>query len=301
MKEASMDPAAMYMLPLELIIQILLRLPVKSLIRFKCVCKSWLSLISNDTHFALSHFQLTSSTATLTCRIMFITPIPYRHRHCHCLSIDFEASLKDDSSYASSNIYFMYPHDLQFKVSCRGFLLLHGSFDIYIWNPSTGFHKQLPLSRYGSSYRNYFYGFGYEESTDDYLLVSISHDPKLANTKHLEIFSLRDNTWKEIEGIHCPYTNSSTDYPKIIGSLFNGAIHWFSFRHDHLQMDLILAFDLIKRELFEIPLPIDIDYEATNCDVWVFGQFLSIWAMDYDNDTVEIWVMKEYKVHSSWG
>ena len=84
-----------------MIIQILLRLPIKSLIRFKCVCKSWLSLISNDTHFALSHFQLTSSTR----RIMIIRPVPYRH----CLSIDFEASFKNDSSYASSNIDFCTP------------------------------------------------------------------------------------------------------------------------------------------------------------------------------------------------
>jgi hypothetical protein len=56
-------------LPHELIIQILLRLPVKSLLRFKCVCKLWLTLIS-DAHFANSHFQI---TATHTRRIM-----PYR-------------------------------------------------------------------------------------------------------------------------------------------------------------------------------------------------------------------------------
>ncbi|KAG4970224.1 hypothetical protein AAZX31_13G091900 [Glycine max] len=34
-------------LPEELIIEILLRLPVKSLLRFKRVCNSWLSLISD--------------------------------------------------------------------------------------------------------------------------------------------------------------------------------------------------------------------------------------------------------------
>ncbi|MCI40987.1 F-box/kelch-repeat protein, partial [Trifolium medium] len=38
-------------LPEELIIQILLRLPVRSLIEFKCVCKSWKTLIS-DPKFA---------------------------------------------------------------------------------------------------------------------------------------------------------------------------------------------------------------------------------------------------------
>ncbi|AES91736.1 hypothetical protein MtrunA17_Chr4g0066411 [Medicago truncatula] len=35
-----------------------------------------------------------------------------------------------------------------------------------------------------------------------------------------------------------------------------------------------------------------------HCCLWVFREFLSVWAME--RATVEIWVMKEYKVHSSW-
>jgi hypothetical protein len=119
-------------------------------------------------------------------------------------SIDFEASL--DSVSASLNLFFMYYsesyYDLEIKGSCRGFILLHGRFNIYLWNPSTGHNKKLPLSPYDGCKKNqnYFYGFGYDNSTDDYLLVSLSHDPKLTNTKYLEFFSLRANTWKEIEG-----------------------------------------------------------------------------------------------------
>jgi hypothetical protein len=70
-------------------------------------------------------------------------------------------------------------------------------------------------------------------------------------------------------------------------------------------LNVIVAFDLMERKLFEMPLPNDVDHRAlVHSGLWVFGEFLSIWAMDYDNDndndTVEIWVMKEYKVHSSW-
>ncbi|RHN79380.1 putative F-box domain-containing protein [Medicago truncatula] len=58
-------------LPDELITQILLRLPVETLIRFKCVCKSWFSLISNP-YFANSQFQITA--ATHNHQILFLTP-----------------------------------------------------------------------------------------------------------------------------------------------------------------------------------------------------------------------------------
>jgi hypothetical protein len=44
------------------------------------------------------------------------------------------------------------------------------------------------------------YGFGYDESRDDYLIVSISCGQ--TSSSHLEFFSLKDNTWKEIEGTH---------------------------------------------------------------------------------------------------
>jgi hypothetical protein len=47
-------------------------------------------------------------------------------------------------------------------------------------------------------------------------------------------------------------------------------------------------------------LPDEFDHELHSCGVWVYQEFLSLWAMDYNNKIVEIWVMKEYKVHSSW-
>jgi hypothetical protein len=56
----------------------------------------------------------------------------------------------------------------------------------------------------------------------------------------------------------------------------------------------------MEKKLFELSLPDDIDYESINCDLWVFGEYLSLWVMDFDNYETEIWVMKEYKVHSSW-
>jgi len=283
-------------IPHELIIQILLRLPVKSLIRFKCVCKLWLTLIS-DPLFANSHFQLTATTHSR--RILFTSgPALETPR-----SIDFEASLNDDSASVSLNLNFLHPQPrfyLKIKATCRGFIFLHRAFYMYLWNPSTGVHRQIPLSPINSNleakYLCYLYGFGYDPSTDDYLVVIMSYNTTLANvSSHLEFFSLRDNTWKEAEGTHFPYTNACMDTR--IGSLFNGAIHGFAHRRD-LSMDVIVAFDLMERKLLEMSLPDDFHHDPTNFDLWVFKEFLSLWAI-WDG-TVEIWVMKEYKVCSSW-
>jgi F-box interacting protein len=122
-----------------------------------------------------------------------------------------------------------------------------------------------------------------------------------SNSSHLEFFSLRDNRWKKIEGTQFPYMNASSHpYPKV-GPLFNGTIHWLARRCD-LSVYVIVAFDLMKRKLLEMPFPDD-DSIPTHCDLWVFGELLSILANNYNNNnnnTVEIWVMKEYTMHSSW-
>jgi F-box interacting protein len=290
----SMEMKILY-LPHELIIQILLRLPVMSLIRFKCVCKLWFSLIS-DPHFAKTHFELTTSH---THRILFITSTP------QIRSIDLEASLNDDSASTSPNLNFLLPgsyFDLEIKGSCRGFIVLRCSSNIHIWNPSTGVHKQIPLPPFGSNLEaNYFFGFGYDHSKDDYLVVSMCDDPNSATfLSHFEFFSLRANTWKELEcttSTHFPYMNACDD-PRV-GCLFNGAIYWMAYRRN-ISGNIIVGFDLMDRKLFDMQFPDDFDHEPTYCGLWVFGEFLSLWAMDYEYDTVEIWVMKEYKVNSSW-
>jgi F-box interacting protein len=279
-------------LPHDLIIQILLRLPVNSLISLKCVCKSWFSLISHDIDFANSNFELTS--ATHTRRIMLILTPPLKTQ-----SIDIELSLY---ASASMNNNFLCPQsyfDIEIKGSCRGFILLHFGACFYLWNPSIGRNKQIPLSP--NDYIFNLYGFGYDHATDDYLVVSISRD-QISNSddvlSHLWLFSLRANVWQEIAcTTRLPFYTNVSSSVRQVESFFNGAIHWLAFRHD-ISDHVIVAFHLTERKLLEILLPVDINYNSKGCGFWVFRGFLSLWILR--DDEVDIWVMKEYKVHSSW-
>jgi len=142
---------------------------VKYLILFKCVCKSWFSLIS-DPHFANSQFQFT--TAPHTPRIIGLSALSYAIR-----SIDVDAWLNDD--LPSPNLHFLLPKSyfpFEIKGSCRGFLFLYRFPDICLWNPSTGFKKQIPVSSFDSDkpYDN-LYGFGYDHSRDDFPMFHHHH------------------------------------------------------------------------------------------------------------------------------
>ncbi|XLS98388.1 hypothetical protein HN51_041123 [Arachis hypogaea] len=89
-------------LPDDLLPEILLRLPVKSLLRFKCVSKSWLSLnySISDPHSEKKHFEL---EAACTHRVMVIAP-----EALHALSIDSDPLLHDDSASVKMEMDFLH-------------------------------------------------------------------------------------------------------------------------------------------------------------------------------------------------
>ncbi|KAK7292357.1 hypothetical protein RIF29_08135 [Crotalaria pallida] len=290
-----MKKKMVHYLPHELIIPILLRLPVKSLLRFKSVSKSWFSLIS-DPHFAISHFDLAAAASSTHHHHNRLVYFPLSTYASQTRSIDFDSSsLYNDAATASPDVSFLPPLSYpEIKGSCRGFLLLCFSTNLCLWNPSTGAIKLLSLSSIASSdldihFFTFFFGFGYDPSTDDYLVV-------LADLEScFELFSLRANAWNKIEATNLPYINAS--HVTRTGTLFNGIIHWLAFRRD-VSVNVILAFDFVERSFSEVPLPSDFNPEFTFCDLCVLGRFLSLYVTG-DNAT-EIWVMQEYKVQSSW-
>jgi len=117
---------------------------VKSVLRCKCVCKLWLSIISHP-HFAISHFQLAASPKHRL--VIYKDYNLFKPYDPVILSVDFNALLNDDSAYHSPSLDFLpripFP---AIRGSCRGFLLLEFYPYFYIWNPSTGVNKQIPMS-----------------------------------------------------------------------------------------------------------------------------------------------------------
>ncbi|KAL3506370.1 hypothetical protein ACH5RR_031752 [Cinchona calisaya] len=70
-----LDPLIFPNFPHELLIEILSSLPVKSLVKFKCVSRTWLSLISSP-HFIKTHLKISSNLGGFTHHGLILTVWP---------------------------------------------------------------------------------------------------------------------------------------------------------------------------------------------------------------------------------
>ncbi|KAK7309774.1 hypothetical protein RJT34_06769 [Clitoria ternatea] len=317
-------------LPRDLIEQILLRLPVRFLLRSQIVCKEWYRLIS-DPQFAISHFK---EAAEPTQRVLFWSSQFYMEFK------DVHASLNDHSSVVCHRIppppppppphsmacgrriqYFNENANYEILGSCRGLLLLHCKPDLVLWNPSTGFYKWIQCLPLEFKEDIYMHGFGFHERTGDYHIVLIPFNYDKANS--VKVFSFKGNSWSDVSGRNAwfglyrrqlrkgLFANDRTLHSRQFrtGFLFNGTLHWLAsftlFEYDPYVCDcvhVIIAFDLMEMTLFDIPLPHRIAWKLNYvvCSLFRMGGCLSVSVYNWRKGNHEIWVMKEYNMGSSW-
>jgi len=289
-------------LPLELAREILLRLPVRSVLRFKCVCKSWHSLISSP-QFPISHHDLAASPSH---RLLI------KSKDFSVQSIDIDSRLFKQSSA----VHFLclppppprpiddYHYKYELLGSCRGLVLLCYQGDLILWNPSIGVHKRFPDFA-GDSTNEVLYAFVYDKSTAEYCLILVGWDEFENNESQSDerkaevlIFSFKTALYVPCKSIYFPYKYIGDKF--CAGTLFSGAIHWLVFTEDE-NVPVIIAFDMIQKSLLDIPL-FD-HFTVEKYDVYSFGvmgECLSVCCKVRGCASAEIWMMKEYKVQSSW-
>ncbi|XP_050210881.1 F-box/kelch-repeat protein At3g06240-like [Mercurialis annua] len=162
-------------IPQEVLTEIFLRLPVRSILRCRCVCKLWYSLISNPNFIFLHSKQITYSKNNNTGYLLM------RHYSRTNKKESFTLHLDDDDlfSHEYQNLDFPLRSSWDyFEIvgSCNGILCLtdnhsHMLKRIVLWNPSIGLSVTLPLQRIRYRVLNVVLGFGYDSRTNDYKVV----------------------------------------------------------------------------------------------------------------------------------
>ncbi|XP_058198195.1 F-box/kelch-repeat protein At3g06240-like [Rhododendron vialii] len=287
------------LIPQEILTDILSRLPVKSLCRFKCVSPSWNSLISNP-YFAKTHLNRTNTRNPqyLDQRNIVISS------SLNLYSIDF-----GDANPTATELDFptveQHAADKQFKVwsSCDGLLLVsyNDNFNFFLLNPSTRKCKKLPgppfvLNPVCTWW--YAYGVGYDSSTDDYNVVMLSCNDigsAQSNISIVDVYSLKTNAWRRIQHTH--YVAIGTAF-SCGGVFLNGCLHWLCWRNGTY---VIGAFNLSDQIFREVPMPASL---RGGCGILryfveVVGGCLCLVERrpSYKSD---VWKMEEYGVGESW-
>ena len=302
-------------LPLEIIENILLRLPVKSVIRCKSVCKGWFSLIS-EPYFVKTHLHQPQTQARSWFCIIddgepdinYSTQIRAFTTNCEAFSDDSGGSMGFNYLFNIGN--FKYP--VKLLDSCDGLLCIV-DFDgkIVLWNPSTRQCNLLPPNP-NTCYSSGCHGFGFDSSTDDYKVVAVSivlehggltggyefepslHNLNVYSRSVVDVFSLKSNKWKRIEAKH------STTVLGNNATFLHGVVHWIGFGSNDDDwihgFHRIIAFDLEKEQFREMAMPMPKGMEYSKMSV-VGG---CLYLLNYNNDPTEIWVMKEYGIDTSW-
>ncbi|XP_075498763.1 F-box protein CPR1-like [Primulina tabacum] len=277
-------------LPEDVMLDIVLRLPVKTLLQFKCVSTYWCTLIESPG-FVKRHFNHKSNPERLLVR-------NYRPD-----TDEYAYALFHDETFSG----FEEPDHLQMPITVGSllgpvdglFLVVGRSGNMALLNPSMRQLRPIPLLHpdvkpHLSPYDDLL-GFGWDESGKDYKVISIQyfwndeldipHDPSIVS-----IYSLRSDSWRHFEDVdlansgHCSYKSLCNTY-------LNGVYYWFTELND--QDVSILAFDMSLETFCEIKVPDCI--KARGGDLALYGDSVALISCDLDrNDKcVDIWVLKE--------
>ncbi|XP_026458505.1 F-box/kelch-repeat protein At3g06240-like [Papaver somniferum] len=279
-------------IPEEMYHEILLRLPVKSLLVCKSVCKNWYALISSSD-FVNTHITMQKNNPSL----MLDGLAKFSGNNIlHSISYDSVYEIKDDRM--EMDIPFKSSvDDVQLLGSCNGLVCIwlfdhEGHRDcICLWNPGTREYKVIPKSP------SVFYScdvcaFGYDRRTDGYKLAIGITACGTKDSSLVQVYTLSSNSWTK--GQLVPYKFPST-YKS--GVLVNGDLHWLAIAQDNI---ILLSLDIGEESFKELQLPVEKDQHPR----MILGELegcLCILVSSYGVKThVEIWKMLDYGVRESW-
>ncbi|KAK3224165.1 hypothetical protein Dsin_011190 [Dipteronia sinensis] len=272
-------------LPTDLAVEILCRLPVKSVLRFRCLSRESCSVIDSPTF--IKRHQICSTNSNKSLVVSGISGI--------CL-VDFDSiDTKAVHLHLPSESWFF---RTSIVGSCDGLLALYNSkLGIALLNIAT--RKHLILPQFWSdfdSFSKFYDGFGYDSASDAYKLVRIINSSE--SLTEVTVYNLRDNTWRKIDD-GFPYF---LEISHGVGTFVGGSLNWIvgGIDSDFEYDNFILSFDLQKDTFSLVPKPHITDRRFDICIGDLGGSLYLSCNKEYEH-AFDIWVMNEYGVEKSWG
>ncbi|XP_074296730.1 F-box/kelch-repeat protein At3g23880-like [Silene latifolia] len=294
--------------------EILKNLPVKTLGKCRCVCKSWHSLIVSPSFMAshLKHYTQNDANS-----LIFYTKISEKRYPEHYGLFRNSAQLEGNCSLHTSTCLFRFcdyirPY-FQLLGSVYGLLCLSNdtfistSTRILLWNPIL--QKCIKLPRTTFRDRESVVGFGYDCRKNDHRVVRIYFSAK--ETTLVEVFSVQERTQRIICADYLA-DNSITQITST-NCFVNGFIHWFicDFDISPFRAKSLLLFNVSEEKfnMMELPETITNTEECNDGSYFGIFEYQGMLSVSHRNPTkywgndiarCQIWVKREYNDATSW-
>ncbi|KAJ6427839.1 hypothetical protein OIU84_023278 [Salix udensis] len=221
---------------------ILLRLPIKSLLKFKCVSKHWLSLISNP-HFSRRRI----SCDTSPCGLFLIERgSPYAGYQTVALDSNLSKPPFKNLTFAND------PSEIELIQSCNGLLLFRSLRPgrsgriYYVYNPTTEQQNTIPRPR-----RAVGAALAFDPSkSPHYKVICVRECHQwLQHQYEIWMYSSNSGPWR-VSGD--PFNTKGSDEQFNGGVFCNGVIYWLDVSG---TTGVSLCFDIDGEKLHQMPPP----------------------------------------------
>ncbi|KAK4259405.1 hypothetical protein QN277_005743 [Acacia crassicarpa] len=283
-------------LPEDIIRTILKSLPVKSLIRFRCVCKEWKNLLKTPSFITEHlHHPMNENPLLLLQWGHKLDPLHFHilNHKMQLLEVQpplplMDSSLRTEIVGCSNGLLCVNYYDLETSLP---FLLL-------VWNPATREIRHVP-NPIKHKIQYFALGFGFSPVDNDYkILVSLERADIDSLSNPLEVYSLRTGSWKEIKVEDFGGLGIS-DFAATV----DGAMFWFGHKvtniaeNDFFAYDeMVVSFDMVMEVFTLIPLPCD-DDDLRKSFLSVYENKLAMLCdtenENYESYRTDLWVMEE--------
>ncbi|KAL3644203.1 hypothetical protein CASFOL_012135 [Castilleja foliolosa] len=239
-QENNDESMAECVLPQDMIDCIITRLPVKSIYRFKSVCKPLRQVFSSPKFVKMhrAHFPQNQSVVIYSRTVEYINNISL-------------LKIKPDEEKIPSKLDIPFPQvkDLADLVGCcNGLLCMSFPCEfVALWNPAlNNAFKCIPIPDLETEGPHMLsIGFGYNEEEDDFKVIIIAELEKDVKVR-VEVYSANSDSWSTID-----VGFQFSVFPSKNSAIVNGSPYWVAEVDEKL---VLVCFDVRKMVLKIVPL-----------------------------------------------
>ncbi|KAK1413555.1 hypothetical protein QVD17_35330 [Tagetes erecta] len=294
-------------IPFEIQIEIMKKLPIKSLIQFRSVSKSWKSLIDSSDFIAhyRTHMQHLLASYTVAGSfdrqyVSFVDDDTFPHQtvsfHLHSFINNLNYTSIVNITHGLICLYWCY------RKGCENNIIYERDMAV-IWNPTIRKAVVVIVPNVSCDMYDTVFGFGVCRETNDPKIVKITclekyrwrFDRERSSIPwQVEVFTLSTGAWRRV----CNNLPRKSIRFSCDSEVVDGVLYWLADYVDPGDRicNLIMSFDLTTEEFREVKLPESLTHPDKMLLVSKRRECLIVLGFDegeLERDFCDVWMMED--------